>query len=340
MQSFQWQKATRRAAFIFTALLSLTSAAVAGTVSISAPTSGSTLSSNFHLVASASSSSSIKAMMVYVDGAKTKSVTSSSIDTYIAASAGTHRLVVQALDGSGYFSKAISVTVGTSGSGTGSGPTSTTGSAFTTIDQMSGWEHCTVCAGTAGNGSVASYSMKQGTSSPSIDGKAITFHLGGGSAYSNALWWKQLGAKNSARHFVYDIYYYLKNPSAAQALEFDANQSMGGHKYIFGTECSMKGSRTWRIWSKARSWFSTGVPCNVPTAYAWHHLTWEFERTTSNQVKFVAVTLDGKKSYINTVVAPQSSGVSGELNVAFQMDGNRSQTPYDTWVDKITLRYW
>jgi hypothetical protein len=210
---------------------------------------------------------------------------------------------------------------------------------ISSIDQMSGWSHCTVCAGTNGNGSTASYSMTQGISSPSMDGKAIKFFLGGSNNYSNALWWKQLGGKSSAHHFVYDIYFYLKTPSASQALEFDVNQSVGGHKYIFGTECSMKSSKTWRIWSASTSWTSTGIPCGVPSAYKWHHLTWEFERTSTNKVKFVSVTLDGKKHYVNRTLSPKSSSVS-ELNVAFQMDGDRSQTDYSTWVDKVSLKYW
>ncbi len=207
------------------------------------------------------------------------------------------------------------------------------------IDQMSGWDQCTVCAGTNGAGSSASFSMTRGVSSPSMDGSATKFNLGGTNSYSNALWWKQLGAQSAAHHFVYDIYFYLKTPTSAQALEFDVNQSVGGHKYIFGTECSMKSTKTWRIWSASKSWFSTGVPCGVPSAYTWHHLTWEFQRTTDNKVKFVSVTYDGNKHYLNTVVDPKSSSTN-ELNVAFQMDGNKYQTDYSTWVDKISLRYW
>ena len=207
------------------------------------------------------------------------------------------------------------------------------------IDQMSGWDHCTVCAGANGKGSTARFSMTQGVRSPSVDGRGINFFLGGTNNFSNALWWKQLGGKSSAHHFVYDIYFYLKTPGAAQALEFDVNQSVGGHKYIFGTECSMKSSKTWRIWSAGTSWTSTGIPCGVPAAYKWHHLTWEFERTTGNKVKFVAVTLDGRKHYVNRTFNPKSSGVS-ELNVAFQMDGDRNQTDYSTWVDKVSLKYW
>src|SRR5438270_603873 len=104
------------------------------------------------------------------------------------------------------------------------------------IDQLSGWLTCSTCAGAGGSGPSTSHSM-QYVSSPSMDGRSIQFNVGGSSPYANAIWWKQLGSHDSATHFVYDMYFYLKNPSVAQALEFDVNQTRGGKWYIFGTEC-------------------------------------------------------------------------------------------------------
>jgi hypothetical protein len=209
----------------------------------------------------------------------------------------------------------------------------------TNIDQMSGWQHCTVCAGTNGAGSVAPYSMQQNVSSPSMDGKAAKFNLGGTNNYSNALWWKQLGADSTKRNFKYDVYFYLKKPSASQALEFDVNQSTGGRKYIFGTQCSMKRG-TIDIWAASTSWIHTSIPCTTfRTAYKWHHLIWEFQRTSDKRVKFIAVTINGKKHYLNRTYASKSSG-SNEINVAFQMDGDKYQTDYTTWLDKVKLTYW
>jgi hypothetical protein len=209
----------------------------------------------------------------------------------------------------------------------------------TNIDQMTSWQHCTVCAGTGGSGSTAYYSMQQDISSPSMDGKSAKFNLGGTTPYSNALWWRQLGADGTKRHFKYDLYFYLRNPSASQALEFDVNQSTGGKKYIFGTQCSMTRG-TFDIYSAASRWIHTSISCTAArTAYKWHHLIWEFERTTGGNVKFVSVTLNGTKHYINKVYAPKSNSTK-EINVAFQMDGNKYQTDYSTWLDKIQLTYW
>ena len=308
--------------------------ALAGSITISSPASGATVSSSIHVKASATSSSSISFMNIYIDGNKVAGISSSSIDKYVSASAGSHRITVQAKDSAGsLFGKSINVTVGSTSSGdTGSTKT------FSNIDEMSAWTSCTVCAGANGSGSVATLSQTLNISSPSIDGNSTKFHIGGSTPYSNALWWKQLGANSGVRHFVYDVYFYLKNPSVAQALEFDVNQSLDGKKYIFGTEC-VKSTHTWKIYSAAQKWLDSGVSCSGITAYTWHHLTWEFERTTGGNVSFIAVTLNGVKHYINKSYAPKD-GTANEINVAFQMDGDGNMTDYDTWLDKVKLTYW
>lgn len=205
--------------------------------------------------------------------------------------------------------------------------------------QKTKWSSCTTCAGAGGSGPSASYSQVLYISSPSLSGSASKFSIGGSKSYANALWWKQVGANSTAHNFKYDLYFYLKNPTASQALEFDVNQSVGGHKYIFGTQCNIKGTHTWEVYSVATHWKSTGIPCSAPSAYRWHHLTWQFQRTSGSQVKFVSVTLDGATHYVNRTYAPKSSGVS-ELNAAFQMDGNKTMTDYQVWLDKVTLTAW
>ncbi|HEY0565766.1 MAG TPA: hypothetical protein VGC88_09290 [Terriglobales bacterium] len=179
--------------------------------------------------------------------------------------------------------------------------------------------------------------MSQHLSAPSMDGSAAKFSVGKSTPYAAALWWKQLGAHPTASHFIYDLYYYTTTPGAAQALEFDANQSFGGHKYIFGTECSI-GRKEWDVYDATKHWVHTGVGCTPPAAYKWHHLTWEFQRV-SGKVKYISVTLDGKKSYLNRVYSPKT-GSAKELNVAFQMDENGSGTGYSVSVDKISFKYW
>ncbi|HYX53113.1 MAG TPA: hypothetical protein VE783_06660 [Candidatus Limnocylindrales bacterium] len=210
---------------------------------------------------------------------------------------------------------------------------------FSNIDQMTGWGNCTVCAGIGASGPVASYSLVENQASPSLDGHSAKFSIGGSTPYSDALWWKQLGARNSTANFTYDVYFYLKSPQYAQALEFDVNQSNGAHKFIFGTQCNIKNGAQFDIWDNANArWVHTGIACNMPSAYKWHHLTWNFKRT-STQVIFVSVTLDGVTHYVNRSNNARSSGAN-ELNIAVQMDGDYAMHSYQMWVDKATLKAW
>src|SRR5919204_5224617 len=203
------------------------------------------------------------------------------------------------------------------------------------IDQMSGWQSCSVCAGAGGAGPSVSHSMRLNVASPSIDGRSAQFSIGSTSRFANALWWKQLGAVDSASNFVYDLYYYIKSPSASQALEFDVNQSRSGKKYIFGTECDFRGTHTWHVYDPYnRHWRSASIGCSVPKAYTWHHVVLEFRRSSSPGVNFISVTINGHKFYFNRGYAPRSAG-SRELNVAFQMDAHPGGGAYSVWLDKV-----
>jgi hypothetical protein len=314
----------------------LATAAFAG-VTVSSPTAGTTQASPVHFVASATSTSSITGMRVYVDNVSVYALSGSKIDTSIAMSAATHNVVVQAWDTTGaVFKQALTITV------TASSPLPvppSTAFTYSDIDQMTGWQSCTTCAGAGGTGPVATFSMVQNQASPSLDGRSVKFSLGGSTPYSDALWWKQLGAVNTASNFKYDLYFYLTNPAAAQSLEFDSNQANGSRRWIFGTQCNVRNGGVWDVWGNANgNWLSTGIPCTAPAAFVWHHLTWEFKRT-STQVVFIGFTYDGVTHYVNRTYTAAASGVN-ELNVAFQMDGDYRQDPYSVWLDKISLTRW
>jgi hypothetical protein len=314
----------------------LATAAFAG-VTVSSPTAGTTQASPVHFVASATSTSSITGIRVYVDNVSVYALSASKIDTSIAMSAATHNVVVQAWDTTGaVFKQAFTLTV------TASSPLPvppSTAFTYSDIDQMTGWQSCTTCAGIGGTGPVASFSMVQNQASPSLDGRSVKFSLGGSTPYSDALWWKQLGAVNTASNFKYDLYFYLTNPAAAQSLEFDSNQANGSRRWIFGTQCNVRNGGVWDVWGNANgNWLSTGIPCTAPAAFVWHHLTWEFKRT-STQVVFIGFTYDGVTHYVNRTYTAAASGVN-ELNVAFQMDGDFRQDPYSVWLDKVSLTRW
>ena len=205
------------------------------------------------------------------------------------------------------------------------------------IQRMSGWQSCVTCAGINAAGPGASIYTAT-TSSPSTSGVSRVFSIASGSPYADALWWKQLGAANGATNLCYDLDFYIQLPQNAQALEFDNNQANGSMRWIFGTECNIAAGR-WDVWGNANgNWISTGIPCGMPAAYKWHHLTWEFKRSGST-LTYIAVTLDGVKHYVNRTYTGRRSGVN-ELNVAFQEDMRGNHAAFKTWLDNVKLTYW
>lgn len=331
-----------RLGFSFVLTLFVSASALAGTVTISSPASNSTVGTSVRVTATASSSSAISYMQVYVDGVKQYEVKAAKVDTTLSMAVGSRRVVVQAKDSAGsLFKSAVNFTVSTSSTSTGD-TTSTTSKTFWNIDQMTGWQSCSSCAGWGGDGPTTTHSYQQNIATPSLDGRAIEFFLGGTTPYSNALWWKQLGGNDWAKNFVLEMRYYVKTPSAIQALEFDVNQTRKaeGKWYIFGTQCVMKGTRRWDVYDPSvRKWIPTSIPCEIPKAYTWQHVVLEFKRTANAGTTFVSVTINGAKHYFNKTY-PARAATSSTLNAAFQMDGDKYQTDYKVWVDKMHLKTW
>jgi hypothetical protein len=322
-------------------------------VTISSPANNSVSSNGWvQLKATAFSPNNVVALQVYDNGTLIKQVNSGSMDVGLQLNgSGSHYLAVQAWDSNGTtFLSPVVVNVGTAQPQpqTGGGSTDKWGpqvgipggaTAKYDIDEMGGWESCDSCAGPGGHGVVDPYAMTQNLNNPSLDGKSATFWLGGTVPWGAALWWKQLGAIDSAKHFVYDLAFFIKDPKIAQALEFDMNQSVNGLKYIFGTECGTRNNAGWRIWDTANvRWVSTGKSCN-PKANEWNHLTWEFERV-GNQTHFIAVTLNGYRQVVDKWFYSRPVGGVRELNVAIQIDGNEHQDDYQIWADKVAMYAW
>lgn len=280
-------------------------------------------------------------MRIYVDSVSVYLVSASSLNASVAMSAGSHSVIVQAWDSTGAVYKTpLTLTVSSTPAPPPGLPAPPSGAVVkTNIDQMTGWQSCTVCAGINASGPVAVYSMVENQASPSLDGASAKFSISGPTHYADALWWKQLGAADTATNLKYDVAFYLTNPTVAEALEFDNNQSNGSHRFIYGTQCNIKNGGVWDVWGNAAgNWISTGIACSAPAAFQWHHLTWEFQRTSTNVV-FVGFTYDGVTHYVNRSYPARSSTVH-EMNVAFQMDGDSAMHAYSTWLDKVTLTYW
>lgn len=213
------------------------------------------------------------------------------------------------------------------------------------IQNLPSWDNCSallpsgaVCAAGLGN---AVYWMAENQTTPSLSGSSAQFHIEGPTAYSNALWWKQLTPAPTATHFQFDYWVYLTNPSAPQALEFDMNQTVNSTKYIFGTQCDFRDSKLWEVWdAKSGRWQPSHLPCTPFQANAWSHFTWNLERA-NGMVHYISLAINGVTYPIDMWEYGRAASASiSELNVAVQLDGNWQQQPYSIWVDKMSVTYW
>jgi hypothetical protein len=208
------------------------------------------------------------------------------------------------------------------------------------LQSIPAWQWCTAtlfgkpCA--SGLGQATSTQVIQ-QSSPSLSGSSTLFTIGGAQGYSNALWWISLGGGTLLSHFTYDLDFYVDNATAPEALEFDVNQSFQGTRYTWGTECSYKNTHMWDVWNpNAEAWVTTTAPCPPVTSKEWHHLEWQFERI-NNQVHYISVSVDSNTYPVNVYLNPQSNWDQEDIDIAFQMDGDYKQTPYNVWLDNVTL---
>jgi hypothetical protein len=220
----------------------------------------------------------------------------------------------------------------------------------TVIDQIqnrSGWEHClatfsdgTPCA--AGRGEADAW-MAQHQTQPSMSGSSSVFHIGGATPYSNSLWWDQLGANSNSTHFTYDFWVYAPTPERPQAIEFDVNQSFGGTRWIFGTECNFAGTGKWDVWDgsagQSGKWKPSSVSCERLKPNTWTHFVWNFERS-GQQVHYISVTINGTEHSVDMWLGVQQNFPSNTINVAVQLDGDFQQQPYEVFVDNMKLTYW
>lgn len=183
--------------------------------------------------------------------------------------------------------------------------------------------------------------MAQGIAAPSLSGSSARFQLlAGTKPFGGVLWFKALGAQNSATHFVYDLNFYVDNPGAAQALEFNVTQSANGGRYNFSTQCDLAGGHTWRVWDPVGfKWVGSAATCATPPANTWTHLVWEFERQPGGSVIFTAVTVNGVRDVVNLSM-PHTADSNSGVDIAYQSDANLAGTPYSVWLDKVSLTYW
>ncbi len=343
-------------------------------LTVSSPTAGASVTSPFNVVASAAPTNPIFFMRVYVDNVSVYYTSSNSINTQIFAAPGRHTVLVMAEElncaalpcSSGLISATpMSVTV-----------TSQAQTAISSIQNATGWQSCSavfpagvqragqLCA--AGESKyVPASSMTMGVSppapAPAMDGKSAQFSMNPGTAapspsdygYSNYLYFNPIAGGNSVTTFTYDLYFWIDNPDAPQALEFDVNQGYddttanGGlgapQRFVWGSECNLKGDTPpgqWDIWDDSLGvWTATGISCisNVDILpNTWNHLTWNLHQM-GGMVYYDTLTVNGVVTPVNQSFVNQSGWTLEEIDTAFQMDLAQPPVAYNVWLDQVSL---
>jgi microcompartment protein CcmK/EutM len=316
------------------------------TVKVAAPLANSTVSAPFSMQASASSSSPIVGWHAYLDSVDIyKAGTTGSISAPISASTGKHQLVIRAWDSTGaYGDQWITLTVGSSATGTTSNGLPTppsTAKVFGNIDQMgSGWVPCgdPACAGGSGKGG---YWQALYQTSPSMDGSSMEFYRDG--VWGNSLWHHKMGAMNYVTNFLWDFYFMVDSNAskAAQALEYDAFQFVGGYNYMIGTQCNY-GAGVWDTWNEYTGhWLHTNIACPKFAPGTWHHIQWYMTTNHSNRTyTYKTLVVDGKSYILNQTQPAKYLAWGDNLGAQWQLDVNATGIGYHEWVDKAKLTVW
>jgi hypothetical protein len=215
------------------------------------------------------------------------------------------------------------------------------------------WAICSSCSPT---GSTVNWSRNPGVSSPSVSGSSTQHHIGGTRGYSDILWNNHIVGSYTSQgihdyshtlvpklhNFVYDVYFYAKNISYSQALEFDINQFLGaysGKGFIWGHECRIAGGHEWDVYDNVhKKWVPTGVSC-WPMNNAWNHLVLTVQRTSGGHLLYKSISLNGKTATINHYESPGWTSWNG-VTINYQQDGNSNMYDYSIWLDKLNFSYW
>jgi hypothetical protein len=317
-------------------------------VFVTAPANNSTVSSPVNFVATATTTCSkgVASMGIYTaPNQKAYTVSGASLNTSLTLSAGTYNTVVEEWDKCGGASTTpVTITVG--------------GKTLSSLQNSGGWsgygelppkyDICSSC------GPGITWAMTQGIKSPSMSGKAAKFDIGGTTPYADVLWNNHLIGDLSSQglpdtdhtlvptlhNFTYDTYFYGTNLSLAENLEFDLAQFFDDLGLMFGTECRMVSGQQWAVWDNVNGkWISTGISCKPLNNY-WNHLVLQFERTSSNQLLYKSITLNGVTTNLNWYFPPFSAPGWHGVVANFQLDGNYQQSPFTVYLDNLNVTYY
>jgi len=330
----------------FAATLALAAGAFAqNVVTVTAPLNNSYVNSVVQFVASAYSPNGVSGMTINVDSQNVYSTHSDRINTLVTLNPGPHSVLVKAWDNRGnYFDAPLHITVWGQQQGYNwTNLQNTTWGQYSLLPPS-----YAICDWCSPNGPELVLYHHQHISNPSLTGSSMHTYIAGNLPYSDGFWNNRLVGDGSPRpdynhtlnpslhHFTYDVWFYVQNPNVPQALEFDINQFVNGRSLIWGHECRIAGGHQWDIWSNpGQHWVATGIPCN-PIANSWNHVVIEVERTSDNNLHYVAITLNGHRTTTGQYDHSTATNWYG-ITINYQQDGDYAQHGYSIWLDKVNF---
>ena len=191
--------------------------------------------------------------------------------------------------------------------------------------------------------------IKENVATPALDTESLRCAITGGQPYSNIHCYRNLTSEPAATTFTLNLFFRFSPPttfnnqgapSIVQALEFSMSKWYQAQRYEWAVQWQNVGSGApqWRLWNPhaAEPWASLGIPATF-AGDQWHSLILEGE-IHQGMVRYQTLIVDGQSHALNVDVAPVAApGEADRLAVAFQLDGNSVESPYDMFVDKVIL---
>jgi len=192
--------------------------------------------------------------------------------------------------------------------------------------------------------------MIANVTTPSEDGYSLKCSITGGHPYSNVHCYRNLPAAPTSTHFVLNMSFYYQpvstfnnsgGDSIVQALEFTMNKWDQGLRYEWALQWVNvdTGAPKWRYWdpSQTPKWVDIGITGSI-SGEQWHTIILEGE-ILNDKVHYLRFILDMQTYDLNIPLIPPAStpGELDRLAVAVQLDGNYLETPYDIFIDQVSL---
>lgn len=186
-----------------------------------------------------------------------------------------------------------------------------------------------------------------------VSGRSLRLRIGGGDPYTGVMCYRQLPLVADSAAFQLDLWWWLSEttfdnegaPSNIQAVELTMNKWAGRARYEWGMQWLNVGDESaeegtppcWRMWDPhGGRWINTGVTQRLRPR-AWHRFVLQGD-IHGGRVRYVGFRSDGATKALGDSFKPQP--VDGEgLTVAFQLDGNFEQGPYECRFDQVRLRW-